>query len=262
MKVIDLDSRHHDLYFHCLEEWSDDIKEAGDHKSCWYQKYKDRGLRVKLAVEDTGRIGGMIQYLPIEESHVQGEDLLFILCIWVHGHKEGRGNLQKKGMGKALLQAAELDARESGAGGIAAWGLWLPIWMKASWFKKHGYKKADRYGMAELVWKPFKDNARIPRWIKQKKKVEAVSGKVTVTAFKSGWCPVQNLLFERTRKAASEYGDKIDFQVIDTTEPSAREEWGISDAVFINGKRIGKGPPLSYKKIKKILAGHFRRTGL
>ena len=28
--------------------------------------------------------------------------------------------------------------------GIAAWGLSLPFWMKASWFKKHGFKKVDK----------------------------------------------------------------------------------------------------------------------
>ena len=33
---------------------------------------------------------------------------------------------------------------------MAAWGLALPIWMRASWFKKHGYRKADRRGFATL----------------------------------------------------------------------------------------------------------------
>ena len=159
MKVIDLTSEHHNSYFSCLSEWSEEMKEAGDHKACWYNKYKDKGLRVKLALDEKGNVGGMIQYLPIEESFVEGEDLYFILCIWVHGYKEGRGNLQGKGMGQALLKAAENDAKEKGAKGMAAWGLWLPFWMKASWFKKHGYKKADRDSMALLVWKPFTNNA-------------------------------------------------------------------------------------------------------
>jgi N-acetylglutamate synthase-like GNAT family acetyltransferase len=58
-------------------------------------------------------------------------------------------------MGKALLKAAEDDAKSLGAKGIAAWGISLPFWMKASWFKNHGYKKADKDSMALLVWKPF-----------------------------------------------------------------------------------------------------------
>jgi GNAT superfamily N-acetyltransferase len=171
MNVIDLNPQNQELYFQCLEDWSDEIKEAGNHKACWYNKHKDRGLRVKLALDDNSEVGGMIQYLPIEESFIEGKDLYFVLCIWVHGHKKGKGNFQKKGMGKALLQAAEDDAKGKGAKGMAAWGIWLPFWMKASWFKKYGYNKADRDGIAVLVWKAFTDDASSPHWIKQKKRV-------------------------------------------------------------------------------------------
>jgi len=80
----------------------------------------------------------MIQYAPIEHTFVEGQDLYLIYCIWVHGYKKGRGNFQKRGMGKALLKAAESDAKEKGAKGMVAWGISLPFWMRASWFKKIG----------------------------------------------------------------------------------------------------------------------------
>ena len=86
----------------------------------------------------------MIQYVPIEQSVAEGNDLYFINCIWVHGYKEGRGSFRKQGMGKSLLQAAETDVEARGAKGLVAWGLVLPFWMKASWFKQHGYTKVDR----------------------------------------------------------------------------------------------------------------------
>ncbi|MBM4176568.1 MAG: GNAT family N-acetyltransferase, partial [Ignavibacteria bacterium] len=197
MKITDLDESHQSLYFLCLEDWSDEIKEAGNHKEEWYRKIKDKGLRVKLALNDEGTVGGMIQYLPIEHSTVEGKDLYFIYCIWVHGYKKGRGNFQKRGMGKALLQAAEDDAKSLGAKGIAAWGISLPFWMKASWFKKHGFKKVDKEGMQVLMWKPFTDDVIPPKWIRQKKFPPVTEGKVTVTAFKNGWCPAMNLTFER-----------------------------------------------------------------
>lgn len=107
MKIIDLDEKHLPLYFDCLEDWSDEIKEAGDHKKHWYERMKSKGLRVKLALDDNGNVGGMIQYGPIEHSFFEDKDLYFVYCIWVHGHKKGRGNFQKRGMGEALLQAAE-----------------------------------------------------------------------------------------------------------------------------------------------------------
>ncbi len=49
MKVIDLTEDYKQLYFVCLEDWSEEIKEAGSHKEVWYSKMKDKGLRVKLA---------------------------------------------------------------------------------------------------------------------------------------------------------------------------------------------------------------------
>ncbi|MHB8124257.1 MAG: GNAT family N-acetyltransferase [Desulfitobacteriaceae bacterium] len=140
MIIDELIPEHEKLYCMCLEDWSEEMKEAGDHKEKWYCSMKDQGLRVKLARDNSGEIGGMIQYIPIEYSFVEGKDLYFVNCIWVHGHKQERGNFQKKGLGKALLAAAEDDVKALGAKGIVVWGLILPFFMKASWFKKQGYK--------------------------------------------------------------------------------------------------------------------------
>ena len=38
MTVVDLSPGHEGLYFQCLEDWSDEIREAGDHKAVWYRK--------------------------------------------------------------------------------------------------------------------------------------------------------------------------------------------------------------------------------
>ena len=262
MKVIDLTNDHKQLYFVCLEDWSEEIKEAGNHKEVWYNKMQDKGLRVKLGVDDNGEVGGMIQYVPIEYSFVEGEDLYVINCIWVHGYKEGRGNFQKKGMGKALLQAAETDAKTKGAKGMVAWGIPLPFWMKASWFKKQGYTKVDKQGILGpvLLWKPFTADATPPKWIKQKKKPETSPGKVTVTAFLNGWCPAQNMVFERAKRAAAEFRDKVVFQEIATFDREVFLEWGIADGLFIDDKQVRTGPPPSYEKIKKLLAKRVKKS--
>jgi GNAT superfamily N-acetyltransferase len=260
MKVIDLSEEYKDLFCLCLQDWSDDAKEAGPKRRQWVDHCQQHGLRAKLAVDDNGVVGGMIQYLPIEHSFVDGSGLYMIHCIWVHGYKQGRGNFQKRGMGKALLAAAEEDARQRGAKGVAAWGVWLPFWMKASWFKKHGYHKADRQGISVLLWKPFTDDATPPRWFpKRTKQPDQVPGKVTVTAFVNGWCLSQNLVYERAKRAAMEFGDKVVFQEIDTSSRSAIAEWGMSDAVLVDGKSIQKGPPPGYGKIRKIIKKRVAR---
>ena len=142
MEIVDLSAEYEASYFRCLEDWSDEIDAAGDHKETWYRKMTERGLRVKLALDDQDRPIGMIQYVPIEHSMAIGSDLYMILCVWVHGYKKGVGDHQGHGIGTALLTAAERDVAELGAKGVAAWGIAIPWWMRASWFKKHGYRTA------------------------------------------------------------------------------------------------------------------------
>lgn len=258
MEIIDLNEKYYSTYFLCLEDWSVEIKEAGNHKELWFQKFKDKGLRVKIAVEND-KVCGMIQYLPIEYSMVEGKDLYFITCIWIHGHKQGIGNFQKKGIGTKLIEAAEEDVKLLGRKGVVAWGLSLPFWMKASWFKKKGFKKIDKNGMAVLLWKPFSKDASPPKWIEEKKKPHSNAGKVTVTSFINGWCSAQNMVYERAKRAASEFGDKVEFQEISTSCKETINEWGISDALFVDGKQVRTGPPPSYEKIKKIIAKRVKK---
>jgi hypothetical protein len=259
MQIVDLTREHEDLYFKCLEDWSGEIKEAGHHKEDWYRKMVSKGLRVKLAQDDNGTIGGMIQYLPIETWFEDSKDFNIILCIWVHGYEEGRGNFQGRGMGTGLLRAAEEDSRSQGKKGIVAWGVSLPFWMRASWFKKQGYRKIDRQGIQVLLWKPFVEDAVAPRWPVEKRKPRKKPGQVTVSAFIRGWCPAQNTVFERAKRAAAELGDRVAFEAYPTSEKEVFLEWGISDGLFIDGKRVNTGPPPSYEKITGLVEKRLRK---
>jgi GNAT superfamily N-acetyltransferase len=258
MKIIDLDAEHEALYFLCLEDWSDEAKEAGPRRGQWYAKMKERGLRAKLALDDRGEVGAMIQYLPIEHSAAIGKDLYLVLCVWVHGHKQGRGDFRGQGMGSALLAAAEEDVQGRGAKGLAAWGLWLPFWMRASWFRKHGYAKADRMGVQSLVWKKFADDVSAPRWMRAKKTPAREPGRVTVTALVNGWCMAMNLAYERLKRAAGEFGDRVVFREFDTTEPAVRDEWGMTDALFVDSREVRTGPPPTYAKVRRIIEKRVR----
>ncbi len=53
MKVFDLQTDQEELYFQCLEDWSNEMADAGPHKEEWYRKMKTRGLRVKIAFGST-----------------------------------------------------------------------------------------------------------------------------------------------------------------------------------------------------------------
>ncbi len=253
MEVIDLSEEYEDTYCRCLEDWSEEMNEAGNYKKVWLAKKKKQGLRVKLAKTEKNEITGMIQYIPVEYAPAIGRNLYYIYCIWIHGYKEGVGNYQNQGIGKMLLEAAENDCRESGSDGIAAWGIMLPFFMRSGWFKKQGFKRADRDGFIELVWKPFNKDAEPPKLIKMKKKPPVQKDIITVTCFRNGWCPAQNLSCERMKRAADGYMDRIRYIEIDTDEKENLNEWGIGDAIFIDDKQINTGPPPEYEKLRKIL---------
>lgn len=259
MKITDISPETEQQYFCCLEEWSDDIKEAGNHKQRWYERMKDKGVRVKFAVDDNGVIGGMIQYLPIEHSVFDGRDLYSILCIWVHGHKQGRGDYRHRGMGPALLKAAEEDCKNIGAKGMTAWGLGIPVWMRASWFKGKGYRVVDREGINRLLWKPFTEDAVPPKFIRSRKLPGKGESAVNITIFRNGWCPVMNLTSERALRAAREFGDKVNITEYDTLDKKVVEEWGINDGLFIDSREIQPGPPPSYEKIRKKVEKRVKR---
>ena len=80
-----------------------------------------------------------------------------------------------------------------------------------------------------------------------------------VTAFINGWCPAQNIVYERARRAAAALGDDVIFESHDTTEQTAMISCGESDCVYLDGKPLQKGPPPSYDKIHKKMSKRVAR---
>jgi hypothetical protein len=51
----------------------------------------------------------------------------------------------------------------------------------------------------------------------------------------------------------------VEFQDIRTGDREKFLDWGIADAVFIDGKPLRTGPPPSYDKIKKKIAKRVKK---
>lgn len=188
-----------------------------------------------------------------------GKGLYYVYCVWVHGYKEGVGMHQGRGIGKRLLRAAEEDARSLGAAGLAAWGLRIPVFMRSAWFKRQGYAVADRDGMMELVWKPFATGVEAPRIARRSFRPVAGEGKVRVTAFVNGWCPAQNIVYERAMRAAAAFPDEVEFVGIETADKASLLEYGISDGLFIDTKEVRTGPPPGYGQVYKLVEARVRK---
>ena len=88
---------------------------------------------------------------------------------------------------------------------------------------------------------------------------EAGRGVVDITAFRHGWCSSGNITFERAKRAAAEFGDKVRWREIGTLDRETYLEWGISEGIFVDGKNIRTGPPLSYDKIRRKIAKRVKK---
>jgi hypothetical protein len=162
-------------------------------------------------------------------------------------------------MGKALLRAAEDDIKQSGANGLVTWGLIIPVFMQASWFKKNGYKVADKSGIMRLLWKPFNENAVSPLFRKPVKKPGKGIDKVNLTLLRNGWCQSMNITCERAKRAALDFPGKIELYEFDTTNSNTLNEWGINDAVYIDGKEVMTGPPITYERIRRKIEKRVKK---
>lgn len=261
MEIVDLDREREPLYFVCLEDWSESMAEVSGLKETWYREMADRGLRVKLALDGEGQVGGMIEYVPIEDSPAEGAGLYFVNCIWVHGYEKGRGNFQGRGMGQALLRAAEADVRSLGKKGLAVWGIAAPYWMSASWYAKQGYREVDVYGGSVLLWKPFSGDAAAPRWLKGDYEQALVPGKVTVTSFVSGQCSSENGVHARARRVAEEFGDRVAFQTIRTHDQAVIRRYGRRSGLYVDGENVFTGMPPSYEELREIIGQRVKALG-
>jgi hypothetical protein len=111
-----------------------------------------------------------------------------------------------------------------------------------------------------LLWKPFRESATPPRFRKPEKKPEKGKEKVNITMYRNGWCQSVNITCERAKRAALDFPEKINLQEIETSEKEALMEWGITDALFIDGKEVFTGPPMSFEKIKRKIEKRVRKN--
>jgi GNAT superfamily N-acetyltransferase len=259
MEIVDLTPDREELLFCCLKPYDEEFAKGVPRRREWQRSFGERGFSAKLAIDDDGEVAGMVQYVPVEHApHVAGEvGTWVILCIWVHAYQEGLGDRRGRGLGSALLEAAEADMRSRGATGVAAWGLTQPFWMNAPWFEEHGYRRVEDRGWYALTFKAFKEGAIEPRWIVERKRPEPIPGKVRVSSFEPGWCTSGNLIHRWAKDAAAELGEPVLFEEFDTSDPEVVAHWGISTGLFVDGEELTITGDETYEKVLDFIKYHI-----
>jgi GNAT superfamily N-acetyltransferase len=248
VKLTEIDKNTEGTFFRCLHDEKPADPRTIEMRRRWYDRYKENGLRAKV------QIVGLCQYIPIEHSHLIGEDLFAILCIWVHGYEHLVGNQQGKGYGKFILNCIEEDAKGAGAKGIAAWGMDFPHWNPVSFYEHMGYSRVEARGPVVLVWKPFDKGAKPPALIRPARKPSRDAEKTKVTVFVNGWCNVACGQCICAREAVVGIEEFVAYEEVDTSDRANMLSWGVDDAVYVDDTPFKPyGPPWTSEELRAEL---------
>ncbi len=251
MKLIAIDRDTEGTFFRCLHDEKPENPKVIELRRRWYDRFKKKGLRAKVLVRENNVVVGLCQYIPIEYSHLIGEDLFVILCIWVHGYEHLVGNQQGQGCGRLILERIEEDAKVSGAKGVAAWGMDFPHWNPVSFYEHMGYSPVDTRGPVVLVWKQFAEDASPPALLHVNRHPMRGMSKVRVTVFVNGWCGGGCECCVKARQAVAGLGNLVTYEEIDTSDRANLMVWGHDDAVFVDDRPFRPyAPPWTSEELR------------
>ncbi len=238
---------------------SKEIDICSEIRNGWFKKMYERGLRIKVALLDGGRVG-FIYVLPIEISPwgPLGEDLMFIPCLV---SEEG-----EKGVGKALIDSAEKAAKEQGKKGVITRAYFSDFFfMPGEFFEKVGFKvlksRVLEDGLTEaLMCKVFDGDVGEVDFLEGNYEYEPVEGKVVIDLFWNTFCQTSVIEANRVKKIADGYGERVLLNEYRIDDRDDLIEHGIYRGIFVNGEEISWGYEAPEEGIREAIEKEIRRV--
>ncbi|MDI6893852.1 MAG: GNAT family N-acetyltransferase [Bacillota bacterium] len=230
---------------------SEEMDACARRRQAWLERMHASGVRVKVAAVD-GELAGFAYVMPIAVSPwgPLGEDLAVLPCLVVQQKAKGTG------AGRALMAAAEDEARRQGLRGLATIAYYWDFWfMPASFFERLGYRMVDRRGDEAVLWKTFAEPPpAAPRLLTPRYEFEPVPGRVAVDLFWNTFCQTSDIEAQRVREAAAEFGDAVVLREFCADERDVLLCHQIPRAIFVQGREIGWGYEAPREGIREAMA--------
>jgi len=232
---------------HMLKE---EIDTFGKRRIAWLRNMYKKGSRVKIASIDNNQVG-FLHIMPIEICPWGpiGRDLMVIPCLTVIGKAKGRG------IGRALINSAEEEAKRQGRKGIITIGYYHNHWfMQAPFFEKCGFPMIERKGTIAILGKFFEESVESPHLLEPNFQFKLIDGKVVVDLFWHTFCPTSSIEAQRVREVAVEFAESVIVHEYCADERSILFRNQIPRGIFINGKEIWWGHEAPKEGIREAIS--------
>jgi len=210
---------------------------SGERRLAWLRPRLEQGLRVKVAYVG-GEPVGQLYVMPIELCPwgPAGRGLMALPCLFVLRTAQGRG------VGRALVAAAEEEVRRQGFSGLVTQAYYHDCWfMPASFFEHLGFAVAARRGPEALLWKPFAPAAEPPAFASPFFAYEPGPHHVAVDLFYNTFCQTSEIEAQRVREVCAEFADDVLLREHRVDGQEALLRHGRGRGIFVNGREIGWG---------------------
>jgi len=223
---------------------------SGARRLAWLKARVPLGLRVKVALTD-GEPAGMAYVIPAEHCPwgPAAPDLMALPCLFVLKKAKGLG------LGRALVAAAEEEARRQGRKGLVTYAYYHDFWfMPAPFFERMGFTAAARRGAEAVMWKAWDEATRPPAFPETEYKFVAAPGKVVVDLFFNTFCATSDIEARRVRGVARSFGDAVVLRERSIDDGAGLCAAGRARGVFVNGREIFWGYEAPEEGIRAAIA--------
>jgi len=238
------------------ENESAEIDACARRRLAWLKSMYEKGLRVKVAILDDSQVG-FLYLMPIEICPwgPLGSDLLVIPCL------VALSKLKGEGIGRALINEAEEEARSQKKKGIVIIGFYHEHWfMPAPYFEKRGFKVGQRKGERAILWKTFDSSADPPRFLEPNYQFKPLPDKVVIDLFWNTFCETSDIEAQRVQEVAAEFEDSVVLHEYCADDRNILLRYQIPRGIFVNGKEIWWGYEAPKDGIRKAISQAVKKT--